>query len=228
MKDAYFDRSHLPLFPSVGRGNPELAERFFGYYGAVFADGALSGRMKSLTALSVAHAVQCPYCIDAYTADSLAKGSDLEQMTEAVHVAAWVRSASTLSYGVQMTAQATGMTGQAASSVTDAYFARKHGTDRDTVGQGAPELLSAFKAWEEALLAEAELSGKEKAIVAVAVAHTLQSPYTIERSTELALSAGATLEQLTEAVHVGVAIRGGAALVHAVQMLEQIDQRGMA
>jgi AhpD family alkylhydroperoxidase len=33
----------------------------------VFADGALSAREKSIVALAVAHAVQCPYCIDAYS-----------------------------------------------------------------------------------------------------------------------------------------------------------------
>jgi AhpD family alkylhydroperoxidase len=43
---------------------------------AVFAEGALSAREKALIALGVAHAVQCPYCIDAYTSDCLKKGAD--------------------------------------------------------------------------------------------------------------------------------------------------------
>jgi len=51
----------------MGKGNKELWEKFIGYYGAVFAEGALSEREKALIALGVAHAVQCPYCIDAYT-----------------------------------------------------------------------------------------------------------------------------------------------------------------
>ena len=57
-----------------------------------------SGRI----ALAVAHAVQCPYCIDAYTQESLAKGSDLEQMTEAVHVACAIRGGASLVHGLQM------------------------------------------------------------------------------------------------------------------------------
>ena len=68
----------------------------------MFEDGALTAREKALIALAVAHAVQCPYCIDAYTQDSLAKGADLEQMTEAVHVACAIRGGASLVHGLQM------------------------------------------------------------------------------------------------------------------------------
>ena len=64
--------------------------------------GALTEREKALIALAVAHAVQCPYCIDAYTTASLEKGSTPEQMTEAVHVAAAIRGGASLVHGVQM------------------------------------------------------------------------------------------------------------------------------
>ena len=56
----------------------------------------------ALMALAVAHAVQCPYCIDAYSKDALEKGSDLDQMTEAVHVACAIRGGASLVHGVQM------------------------------------------------------------------------------------------------------------------------------
>ncbi|MEQ9304266.1 MAG: arsenosugar biosynthesis-associated peroxidase-like protein, partial [Marinoscillum sp.] len=76
--------------------------KFFDYYGEVFAEGALTAREKSLIALAVAHAIQCPYCIDAYTSDTLKKGVDEEQMMEAVHVAAAIRGGASLVHGVQM------------------------------------------------------------------------------------------------------------------------------
>jgi 4-carboxymuconolactone decarboxylase len=98
----YYKAEHLPSFGSIAEGEPELARKFFDYYGAVFADGALSAREKALIALAVAHAVQCPYCIDAYTQESLAKGADLEQMTEAVHVAVAIRGGASLVHGLQM------------------------------------------------------------------------------------------------------------------------------
>lgn len=102
MHTHYYDPQHLPRFGEIGKDAPELAEKFFAWYGAVFAEGALSEREKSLIALAVAHAVQCPYCIDAYSGDCLQKGADLEQMTEAVHVAAAIRGGASLVHGIQM------------------------------------------------------------------------------------------------------------------------------
>ena len=98
----YYDPAHLPKFGTIAEGAPDLAKKFFDWYGAVFADGALSEREKALIALAVAHAVQCPYCIDAYSSECLAKGADLPQMTEAVHVAAAIRGGASLVHGVQM------------------------------------------------------------------------------------------------------------------------------
>ena len=85
-----------------GENVPELTKKFFEWYGAVFAEGALSEREKALIALGVAHAIQCPYCIDAYSEGALQKGADLDQMTETVHVAAAIRGGASLIHGVQM------------------------------------------------------------------------------------------------------------------------------
>ncbi len=100
--DTYYNPSDLPKFPDMGKSAPELAKKFFDYYGAVFADGALTEREKALIALAVSHTVQCPYCIDAYTQTCLEKGSNIEEMTEAVHVAVAIRGGASLVHGVQM------------------------------------------------------------------------------------------------------------------------------
>jgi alkylhydroperoxidase/carboxymuconolactone decarboxylase family protein len=102
MGDHYYHSDDLGRFSEIGKNSAELAAKFFEWYGAVFADGALSAREKSIIALAVAHAVQCPYCIDAYSRDALEKGADLDQMTEAVHVAAAIRGGASLVHGVQM------------------------------------------------------------------------------------------------------------------------------
>jgi alkylhydroperoxidase/carboxymuconolactone decarboxylase family protein len=103
MSDAhYYKPEHLAGFGNVSEASPELGKKFFDWYGAVFADGALTAREKSLIALAVAHAVQCPYCIDAYTSDSLSKGCDLEQLTEVLHVTAAIRGGASLVHGMQM------------------------------------------------------------------------------------------------------------------------------
>jgi 4-carboxymuconolactone decarboxylase len=98
----YYHPEHLARFAEIGQGQQVLADKFFDWYASVFQDGALSEREKALIALAVAHAVQCPYCIDAYSKACLEKGSDLEQMTEAVHVAAAIRGGACLVHGVQM------------------------------------------------------------------------------------------------------------------------------
>ena len=76
--DTYYKHDHLTRFGDIAEGNDELARKFFDYYGSVFADGALSVREKALIALAVSHAVQCPYCIDAYSSECLKQGADLE------------------------------------------------------------------------------------------------------------------------------------------------------
>ena len=98
----YYHEEDLAHFSDMGKNAPELWKKFSEWYGATFAEGALSEREKCLIALAVAHAVQCPYCIDAYTQASLEKGSNLEQMSEAVHVASAIRGGASLVHGLQM------------------------------------------------------------------------------------------------------------------------------
>jgi len=102
MSDSYFKSEDLKKFGEITEWQEEMGTKFFDYYGSVFKEGALTEREKSLIALAVAHTVQCPYCIDAYSSSCLQKGADEEQMMEAVHVAAAIKSGSSLVYGVQM------------------------------------------------------------------------------------------------------------------------------
>src|SRR6185312_1637267 len=102
----HYEAGDLEKFPDVKEWQKSLGEAFFSYYGKVFDKGELSAREKSLIALAVAHAVQCPYCIEAYTTDSLEKGATEGMMMEAVHVATAIRGGATLAHGVQMMKQA--------------------------------------------------------------------------------------------------------------------------
>lgn len=99
---SYYHEEDLARFSEMGADAPELWDKFQSWYSAVFADGALSRREKALIALAVSHAVQCPYCIDAYTEDCLEKGANSAQMTEAVHVASAIRGGASLVHGLQM------------------------------------------------------------------------------------------------------------------------------
>src|SRR5438477_9534324 len=98
---SYYDDEDLPKFAEFGKLSPDLFEKFMAWYQACQAEGALSRREKALIGLAVAHSVQCPYCIDAYTQSSLENGSNPEQMAEAIHMAAAVRGGAALVHGVQ-------------------------------------------------------------------------------------------------------------------------------
>src|SRR5207244_12027857 len=97
--DTYYHPQDLGKFADMGKGNKELWDKFSSYYSAVFADGALTEREKALIALGVAHAVQCPYCIDAYSQACLEKGSNAGGMTEAGHVECGIRGGGALGPG---------------------------------------------------------------------------------------------------------------------------------
>lgn len=99
---SYFQPEDLKKFGQITEFQEAMGKKFFDYYQEVFSEGALTKREKALIALAVAHTVQCPYCIDAYTSTCLSQGADEEQMMEAVHVAAAIRSGASLVSSVMM------------------------------------------------------------------------------------------------------------------------------
>lgn len=102
MSDQYYNPKDLRKFGKITEWSKDLGDKFFDYYNSVFKSGALSEREKSLIALAVSHTEHCPYCIDAYTKDGLQRGITKEEMMEAVHVGAAIKSGATLVHGVQM------------------------------------------------------------------------------------------------------------------------------
>lgn len=102
MKKDYYNPDDLKKFSQITEWNKELGDKFFDYYASVFKEGHLTAREKSLIALAVSHVVHCPYCIDAYTKDGLQRGIGKEEMMEAVHVGAAIKSGAVLVHGVQM------------------------------------------------------------------------------------------------------------------------------
>ncbi len=97
----YYKAEDLDRFGEIGKHSPELFKKFMGWYTAALQPGVLTKREKVLIGLGVAHAIQCPYCIDAYTKSCLEEGMSLEHITEAVHVASAVRGGASLIHGIQ-------------------------------------------------------------------------------------------------------------------------------
>ena len=90
------------------------------------------------------------------------------------------------------------------------------------MGKDAPGLWEKFLSWYNAVFAEGALTEREKALIALAVSHAVQCPYSTA-----CLEKGSDKAQMTEAVHVAAAIRGGASLVHGVQMRNHAQKVSM-
>lgn len=68
------------------------------------------------------------------------------------------------------------------------------------------------------------LSKREKALIALAVAHSEKCPYCIDAYTTACLETGANPEQMMEAVHVAAVMKAGITLVHGVQMQNHLGK----
>ncbi|HEU5333066.1 MAG TPA: carboxymuconolactone decarboxylase family protein [Actinocrinis sp.] len=79
----------------------------------------------------------------------------------------------------------------------------------------APGVHDAFEAFSRAVFADGALPGKTKQLIAVAVAHVTQCPYCIRGHTKLARSAGASPQEIMEAVWVAAEMRAGGAYAHS-------------
>jgi len=88
----------------------------------------------------------------------------------------------------------------------------------------APEALTAFRQFSRRVFADGALSAQVKQLIAVAVAHTTQCPYCIRGHTEAAVQAGATDEQIMEAIWVAAEMRAGAAYAHSIIALDTLDK----
>jgi AhpD family alkylhydroperoxidase len=87
----------------------------------------------------------------------------------------------------------------------------------------SPDTDAAFHAFSKAVFSDGALSGKTKQLIAVAVAHVTQCPYCITGHTKAAQRAGATPQELMEAVWVAAEMRAGGAFAHSTLMLNSLD-----
>ena len=97
----YYSSDDLDRFGEVGRHKPELFRKFMEWYQASLEAGTLTKREKALIGLGVAHVIQCPYCIDAFTRECIAGGMNMDHIAEAVHTASAVRGGAALIHGLQ-------------------------------------------------------------------------------------------------------------------------------
>lgn len=88
----------------------------------------------------------------------------------------------------------------------------------------APGPLEAFQNFSRAVFADGALPSVTKQLIAVAVAHTTQCPYCIKGHTRAALKAGASEQQIMEAIWVAAEMRAGGAYAHSTLAIDTMQQ----
>ena len=111
--------------------------------------------------------------------------------------------------------------------MSDNYYDPKDLKKFSDISEWAPDLGKKFFDWYGSVFQEGALTQREKALIALAVSHAVHCPYCIDAYSVGCLEKGATEEQMMEAVHVAGAIKGGATLVHGVQMMNKVNEIAM-
>jgi AhpD family alkylhydroperoxidase len=79
---------------------PKTADAFNAFSQSVFAEGALSSKIKQLIAVAVAHVTQCPCCISGHTRDAVRHGATAEEIMEGIWVASEMRAGGAYAHSV--------------------------------------------------------------------------------------------------------------------------------
>ena len=96
-----------------------------------------------------------------------------------------------------------------------------------TITEFQEEYGNKFFEYYNSVMQEGALSEREKALIALAVAHSNQCPYCIDAYSTSCLEKGADEEMMMEAVHVAAAIKAGITLVGSTQMMRHVKQKSM-
>src|SRR3954470_10575299 len=89
----------------------------------------------------------------------------------------------------------------------------------------APDEFKGFVALDSTVGKEGgAIPRKYRELMAIAIACTTQCPYCLDVHTRAAKKAGATREEVAEAVFVSAALRAGAAVTHGTLALKLFDQ----
>ena len=88
-----------------------------------------------------------------------------------------------------------------------------------------PDLFQAFRDFDGKVFTDGALSMRIKELIAVAAAHITQCPYCIAGHTKRAKKAGASDEEVAEAIFVAMAMRAGGSFAHSVFAIEALDEK---
>jgi AhpD family alkylhydroperoxidase len=87
------------------------------------------------------------------------------------------------------------------------------------------DTFNSFLTFDHKVFAEGALSTKAKQLIAVGAAHITRCPYCIDTHVKNAKKAGATDEEIAEAVFVGIAMSAGASMAHSCIAMDAIEHK---
>ncbi|MGG5818301.1 carboxymuconolactone decarboxylase family protein [Falsiroseomonas sp. HW251] len=89
-----------------------------------------------------------------------------------------------------------------------------------------PELMKGYGALARGAATTKHLDAKTRELIALAVAITTRCEGCIDAHTRKAKAAGATKEEIAEALGVAIALNAGAALTYSLHVLDAVDGTG--
>ncbi|GAB3043849.1 hypothetical protein GCM10027286_02800 [Virgibacillus ainsalahensis] len=215
--DSLYKKSYFNRITELKEYAPEVFQSFFAFNDKALAKGNLSVKSKELIAVAVAHITGCPYCIDLHVGNAKKNDADKEEVAEAIFVAIALKAGSAAAHCVNAL---NAFDGQGDDELYKAsYFNRLK-----EFGELNGDTFKAFAGFDQKAIKAGKLTEKEKELIAVASAHTTGCAYCIDLHTKNAKKTGATLEEISEAIFVAVALKAGSAIAHSVNALNAYDE----
>lgn len=100
--DVLYARSNLKHLGELGKFAPDGFKGYQAFSAAATKAGKLSTKFKEIIAVTVANAIQCPYCIDVHTKNAGKQGATSEELAEAIMVASAVRAGASYAHMANM------------------------------------------------------------------------------------------------------------------------------
>ncbi len=109
--------------------------------------------------------------------------------------------------------------------MTDYFYSldgRKHFKDLE---EAQKDMFQAFKNFNNEIFEkESALPRKMKELIAIGVAHTTQCPYCIDGHVRAAKKAGASDQEIAEAIFIAAALRAGGAFAHSAISMKVVNE----
>ncbi len=109
--------------------------------------------------------------------------------------------------------------------MTDYFYHVESSEQRRRLQELKPDLFQAFMDFNDKVFTEGALSTRVKELIAVATAHITQCPYCIAGHTKKAKKAGASDEEVAEAIFVAMAMRAGGAFAHCAVTMKALEEK---